>query len=63
MQGILEDTELFYGIYSPVFYNTNNSVNGSQNFIPLDKNLYDLPLAYLLATIVYFILSLVLMVN
>ena len=59
MQGILEDTELFYGVYSPVFYNKN----GSENFIPLDKNLYDLPLAYLLTTLVYFILSLILMVN
>ncbi|XP_072043479.1 transmembrane channel-like protein 7 [Amphiura filiformis] len=33
------------------------------NFIPIDKNIYDLPLAYLLTTIVYFVLSLILMVN
>lgn len=55
--GWMEETPLFYGNYSPTFY---QSVNQTIN---IDPNLYNLPLAYLLATISYFLISLFLMVN
>ncbi|XP_041474557.1 transmembrane channel-like protein 7 isoform X1 [Lytechinus variegatus] len=55
--GWMEQTPLFYGNYSPEFYLSENST------IPINPNIYNLPLAYLLATISYFVISLLMMVN
>eukprot|EP00057_Strongylocentrotus_purpuratus_P013201 XP_011667675.1 PREDICTED: transmembrane channel-like protein 7 [Strongylocentrotus purpuratus] len=51
--GWMEQTHPFF----PLFHVSDNST------IPIDPNIYNLPLAYLLATISYFVISLLMMVN
>ncbi|XP_033630568.1 transmembrane channel-like protein 7 [Asterias rubens] len=56
--GWMEQTELFYGTYPPTFSNTNSS-----SLVTFLDSVYIIPLAYLLTTAAYFLLSLLLMVQ
>ncbi|XP_072167923.1 transmembrane channel-like protein 7 [Diadema setosum] len=62
--GWMEQTPLFYGNYSPSFFSMNDSssLSSQYSFIPNPVN-YNLPLAYLLTTISYFVISLFMMVS
>ncbi|KAF6017965.1 TMC7 [Bugula neritina] len=55
--GFMEDTSLFYGFYSSSSLNVN--IKGISDYVET----YNLPLAYLLVTIIYLLTSLILMIR